>query len=274
MPRKRTIIGGRRVPLRTALFVVIFSVLLGGIADASAAEPEDLPVPHPTFFKTAEGPKEVAAAVEILLLITVLSLAPAILMMTTAFTRIVVVLAFLRRALATQSLPPDQIIMGMSLFLTFLVMGPTWREVYQEAWVPYLRKENPIGQQEMLAKGMKPIKTFMTKQLSRNDYKDVWLFLDLGKYEIPRGGFHSPAQIPMTVLAPAFMLNELKVSFMMGFLLFLPFLVIDIVVSSVLLSMGMMMLPPVMISLPFKILLFVLVDGWGLVVGGIVRSFG
>lgn len=267
MPPGKKTTGLRRAPFLTA---AAFAVLAA--VPAAQAAPE-IPIPHPTFFKPAEGPREVATAVEILLLVTVLSLAPAILMMTTAFTRIVVVLAFLRRALATQSLPPDQVMMGMSLFLTFLVMGPTWREVYQDAWVPYLRRESPISQEEMLARAIRPTKAFMVKQLAKNDYKDVWLFLDLGKYPIPRGGFKSPAEIPFSVLAPAFMLNELKVSFMMGFLLFLPFLVIDMVVSSVLLSMGMMMLPPVIISLPFKILLFVLVDGWDLVVGGLVRSF-
>lgn len=262
--------GGRGVPSWIAGIVIAAGVLAP--VGAAAAEPA-FPIPHPTFFKEAEGPREVATAVEILLLITVLSLAPALLMMTTAFTRITVVLAFLRRALATQTLPPDQVMMGMALFLTFLVMGPTWREVYQEAWVPYLRRDNPIDQGEMYARAMKPVKTFMARQLAKNDYRDVWLFLDLGGYALPPGGFAAPEQIPMSVLAPAFMLNELKISFMMGFLLFLPFLVIDMVVSSVLLSMGMMMLPPIIISLPFKILLFVLVDGWDLVVGGIVRSF-
>ncbi len=268
MPPGKTKTGSRRLPLVAAAFA---AVVAAGLTTAQAAP--EIPIPHPTFFKPAEGPREVATAVEILLLITVLSLAPAILMMTTAFTRIAVVMSFLRRALSTQSLPPDQVMMGMSLFLTFLVMGPTWREVYQEAWVPYLRRESPINQEEMLARAMKPVKTFMVKQLAKNDYKDVWLFLDLGKYEIPRGGFSAPAEIPFSVLAPAFMLNELKVSFMMGFMIFLPFLVIDMVVSSVLLSMGMMMLPPVMISLPFKILLFVLADGWDMVVGQLVRSF-
>jgi flagellar biosynthetic protein FliP len=233
----------------------------------------EFPVPFPQFLRPAQNSEEVTTVVEILFLITVLSIAPALLVLTTAFTRIVVVLAFLRRALATQQLPPDQVMMGLSLFLTFMVMAPVWEEINREAIQPYLREESPISKEEAFAKAVTPVRAFMVHQMRRNRFEELVLFLDMTHQPIPEGGFTSPDEIPLLTLIPAYVLSELKIAFEMGFLLYLPFLVIDMVVASVLMSMGMLMLPPVVISLPFKVLLFALGDGWRLVVGGLVESF-
>lgn len=204
------------------------------------------------------------SAVEVFFLITLLSLLPAILVMFTSFTRIVVVLSFLRQALGGQQIPPNPVIIGLSLFLTLFVMSPTVDVVMRDAVNPYMNKEITI--QEALKKAEPSVKGFMLKQTRE---KDLALFLKIAKEKPPE----RPDELPMRIVVPAFAISELKTAFEMGFLIFLPFLIIDMVVSSILLSMGMMMLPPVMISLPFKLLLFVLVDGWNLVVGSIVRSF-
>lgn len=203
-------------------------------------------------------------ALQILFLLTVLSLAPAILIMVTSFTRTVIVLSIVRNALGTQQVPPTQVIIGLSLFLTFFVMAPTWNQVYTEALHPYLSGE--IGQDVALERAVSPVRDFMFAQTSE---ADIGLFVSLGAMDRPR----NPDDVPTHVLIPAFVLGELKKAFQMGFVIYLPFLVIDIVVASTLMSMGMMMLPPVMISLPFKLLLFVLVDGWQLVVKSLVTSF-
>ena len=200
----------------------------------------------------------------VFLFISFLSLLPAILVMFTSFTRIVVVLSFLRQAIGGQSIPPNPVIIGMSLFLTIFVMSPTVDKVSQNSITPYL--ENQITLLEAVKNAEDPVKSFMLRQTRE---KDLALFLKLGKVETPA----TPSEISMRIVAPAFAISELKTAFEIGFLLFLPFLVIDMVVASVLLSMGMMMLPPVMVSMPFKLLLFVLVDGWNLVVGSIMRSF-
>lgn len=205
-----------------------------------------------------------SSTITILLLITVLSIAPAIIVLMTSFTRIVIVLGFARTALATQQMPPNQVIIGLALFLTLFVMAPTLGEVNETALQPYLAEE--IDQQQALANAAIPIKQFMAKQTRE---KDLALFLDYSRAERPS----SIEDIPLTVLIPAFAISELKTAFQMGFMIFIPFLVIDMVVASVLMSMGMMMLPPVMISLPFKILLFILVDGWHLVVRSLLLSF-
>ncbi|MCO5142759.1 MAG: flagellar type III secretion system pore protein FliP [Oligoflexia bacterium] len=210
-------------------------------------------------------PGETVSAVRILILFTILSLAPAILIMMTSFTRIVVVLSFLRQALATQNMPPNQLIIGLSLFLTFFVMAPIWQEVNTKAIGPYM--DQKIDQATAISNAEGPIREFMFKQTREKDLK---LFLDLGKQK----NIKTRRDVPTWVLIPAFMISELKTAFQIGFMLYLPFLIIDMVVASVLMAMGMMMLPPVVISLPFKLLLFVLVDGWELVVGSIVRSFG
>lgn len=207
---------------------------------------------------------EMAPALQILFLLTALSLAPALVLMLTSFTRIVVVLSLLRQAIGTQQLPPGQILIGLALFLTVFIMTPVWSRVHQEALEPYL--QNRISQKEALEKAVVPVREFMLKQTRQ---KDILLFLDLGQMENPK----EPSEIPMRALIPAFMISELKTAFQIGFVLHVPFLILDLVVSSLLLSMGMLMLPPVMISLPLKLMLFVLVDGWNLLVGSLVRSF-
>ncbi|AHF10609.1 flagellar biosynthesis protein FliP [Dehalobacter restrictus DSM 9455] len=207
---------------------------------------------------------QTGSAVQILLLVTVLSFAPAILVLMTSFTRIVVVLSFVRNALGTQTLPPTQVIIGLSLFLTFFVMMPTFNEINTHALQPYMKTQ--ITKEEALDKAEQPLRTFMFKQTRE---KDLALFVNMAKIEQPK----TYGDIPTYVLIPAFVISELKTAFQMGFAIFIPFIIIDMVVSSTLMSMGMMMLPPMMISLPFKILLFVLVDGWSLVVKSLVSSF-
>jgi flagellar biosynthetic protein FliP len=204
------------------------------------------------------------SAIEVFFIITLLSLLPAILVMFTSFTRIVVVLSLLRQALGGQQIPPNPVIIGLSLFLTLFVMSPTLDTVMRDAVNPYINKEITI--QEAMKRAEPSLKGFMLKQTRE---KDIALFLRIAKEKVPQ----RPEELSMRIVVPAFAISELKTAFEMGFLIFLPFLIIDMVVSSILLSMGMMMLPPVMISLPFKLLLFVLVDGWNLVVGSIVRSF-
>lgn len=211
-----------------------------------------------------EGPQGVSAVLRIFVLLTVLSLAPAILIMLTSFTRIVIVLSILRQAMGTQQMPPNQIIIGLALFLTFFVMSPVWNGMHEDGLQPYLDKQ--ISSQEALNRASKHIRDFMFKQTRE---KDLALLVDIAKVERP----HDPGDIPTHVLVPSFIMSELKVAFQIGFLLYVPFLIIDVVVASVLLSMGMMMLPPVMISLPFKLMLFVLADGWYLLVGSLVKSF-
>ncbi|KJR47774.1 Flagellar biosynthesis protein FliP [Desulfosporosinus sp. I2] len=208
--------------------------------------------------------QQTGTSLQILMLLTVLSLAPAILMMMTSFTRIIIVLSFVRNALGTQQLPPNQVLVGLSLFLTFFIMTPTWNQINTNAVQPYMK--NQITQTEALVKAEEPIRMFMFKQTRE---KDLELFVGLSKMERPK----TYRNVPTYVLIPAFVISELKTAFQMGFAIFIPFIVIDMIVSSTLMSIGMMMLPPMMISLPFKLLLFVLVDGWHLVVESLVTSF-
>ncbi|TYP00197.1 flagellar biosynthetic protein FliP [Geothermobacter ehrlichii] len=212
----------------------------------------------------AKSPGEVSTALQILVLLTVLSVAPAILLMTTAFTRIVVVLSFVRQAMGTQQMPPNQVIIGLSLFLTFFVMAPVFSQINEQAIKPYL--DGKLPQKQALEKAVEPMRAFMFGQ---TDEKDLALLVAMTGDEQPE----DLDDVPTMTLIPAFMLSELKRAFQIGFLIYVPFLVIDMVVASVLMAMGMMMLPPPIISLPFKLLLFVLVDGWGLVVGSLVQSF-
>ncbi len=226
------------------------------------------PVPLPSLnigVGTASKPTEVATTIQIFLLLTVLSLAPSLLIMTTSFTRIVVVLSFLRTAMGTQSAPSNQIILALSLFLTFFIMTPVWQQINVEAYQPY--KSGSLSQEQAFEKAVKPVRKFM---LAQTREKDLALFISLSKQGRPKNA----DEIPTLTIVPAFMISELRTAFQIGFLIYIPFIVVDMVVASVLMSMGMMMLPPVMISLPFKILLFVLVDGWGLVIGSLVKSFG
>ncbi len=209
-------------------------------------------------------PQEVSVALQVLFLLTILSVAPGIILMTTCFTRIVIVLGFVRTAMGTQNMPPTQIILGLALFLTFFIMSPTLNTINNEALQPYL--EEKIGQKEALDKALIPMREFMFSQVREEELALLSsITLDSKPYD--------KNDIPTMTLIPAFMLSELKRAFQMGFLIFIPFLVIDMIVASVLMSMGMMMLPPIIISLPFKLLLFVLVDGWGLVVGSLIKSF-
>ncbi|NOQ50762.1 MAG: flagellar type III secretion system pore protein FliP [Desulfuromonadaceae bacterium] len=213
----------------------------------------------------ATEPGEVSTALQILIVLTILSVAPAILLMTTGFTRIVIVLSFVRQAMGTQQAPSNQIVIGLALFLTFFVMAPIFERINDNALQPYLDKK--INQEQALEQALVPMRDFMFSQVGE---KDLQLLVDISKSPQPE----NQADISMLTLIPAFMLSELKRAFQMGFLLFIPFLVVDMIVASVLMSMGMMMLPPIIISLPFKILLFVLVDGWSLVIGSLVQSFG
>lgn len=206
-----------------------------------------------------------SSTVSIILLLTVLSLAPSILVLMTSFTRIVIVLGFVRTSLGTQQMPPNQVLIGLSLFLTLFVMAPTIGEINQTAYQPYARGE--ITQMQALEQAAAPLKQFMGEHVHEKDLK---LFLDFSKADRPEG----IDDTPLTALIPAYVISELKTAFTMGFIIFIPFLVIDMVISSTLMAMGMMMLPPVMISLPFKILLFILVDGWYLVVKGLLLSYG
>jgi len=207
---------------------------------------------------------QTGSAVQLLLLLTVLSFAPAILVLMTSFTRIVVVLSFVRSALGTQQLPPTQVIIGLSLFLTFFTMMPTFTDVNKNALQPYMNGE--ITREQALDQAEQPLRAFMFEQTRE---KDLQLFVEMSKIERPQ----TYNDIPTYVLIPAFVISELKTAFQMGFAIFIPFLIIDMIVASALMSMGMMMLPPMMVSLPFKVLLFVLVDGWSLVVESAVSSF-
>lgn len=216
-------------------------------------------------FKTTQNPTEVVNAIKMVLVLTVLTLAPAILIMMTGFTRILIVLSFLRQAMGVQQLPPNQLLVGLSLFLTFFVMGPAFTEINQKAMQPYL--SGNLGQEQALENALVPLRRFMFTQ-TRD--QDLALFVKLAKVEKPK----TRADVPTIVLVPAFIVSELKTAFMIGFIIFLPFLIIDILAASVLMAMGMMMVPPIVISLPFKIMLFVLVDGWTLLIGSMVRSFG
>ena len=201
---------------------------------------------------------------QIFLLLTVLSLAPSILVMVTSFTRIAIVLSLLRQAIGSNQLPPTQIIVGLSLFLTFFIMTPVWQTVNRDALQPYIADE--ISGQEALTKAIEPVRKFMLRQTRE---KDLAMLVDVAKLDRPR----NKDDVPIQVLIPAFIMSELKTAFQIGFMLYVPFLIIDMVVAAVLLSMGMMMLPPVMVSLPFKLMIFVLTDGWFMIVGSLVKSF-
>ena len=237
----------------------------------------NIPLPFPTGQGGGQVPdltnrQNASAALQLILLLTVLSLAPAILLMMTGFTRIVIVLSLLRQAMGTQQLPPNQILIGLSMFMTFLVMQPTFSRVNSEAVQPYLRGDiTDFG--EARAKAEAPLREFMIKQIEHwKNTDDVYLFQKFAKGK-PVDKIDSWAEVDTLTLIPAYVLSELKIAFQMGFTIYLPFLVIDIVISSVLISMGMMMLPPVLISLPFKLLLFVLVNGWALITGNLMGSF-
>jgi len=249
---------------RRQLIVLFFSmaVCLILVGNAMAA---DFILPSFRFgIEKGGDPGDVSVLLQIVFLLTVLTLAPAILILTTSFTRLAVVFSFLRQAVGTQQTPSNQIIAGLALFLTFFIMMPIWQKINNNALQPYLHEE--ISQEIALKAAINPIRNFMFKQTRE---KDLGLFIKMAKINKPK----SKDDIPTTVLIPAFVISELKTAFIIGFVLFVPFLIIDMVVASVLLSMGMMMLPPIMVSLPFKLMLFVLVDGWNIIVGSLVKSF-
>ena len=241
---------------------VIFGLFL---VTGFVSESEAIPFPNITLgVENADDPEKVSSALQILVLLTILTLAPAILIMTTSFARIIIVLSFLRQAMGTQQTPPTQILIGLALFLTMFVMGPVWSEINEGALKPYMEEE--LGQFEALKLAEIPIKRFM---LNHTREKDLSLFINLSEDKNPK----SEEDISIQTVVPAFIISELKTAFQIGFLVYIPFLILDMVVASILLSMGMMMLPPVLISLPFKLMLFVMVDGWYLTVGSLMKSF-
>jgi flagellar biosynthetic protein FliP len=253
------------VSTRVAKFIGLIA-LFGLFAPATVQGAPLVPVPNINIgVDAANNPRDVALSLQVLFVLTVLTLAPSILIMMTSFTRIIVVLSFLRSALGTQQMPPNQVLVGLALFLTFFTMSPYWDQISRDAFQPYV--SGRLSQDAALTAALKPMREFMFKQTREND---LALFVNIA--EAPRP--NSQDDIPTTTLIPAFVISELKTAFQIGFLVYIPFIVIDMVVASTLMSMGMMMVPPVMISLPFKILLFILVDGWHLVIRSLITSFG
>jgi flagellar biosynthetic protein FliP len=242
--------------------VILLLVLLAGVA---AADPQTMPFPKLSVeVGKAAKPEDVSVTLQILFVMTILSLAPAILILTTAFTRIIVVFHFLKQALGTPQMPPSQVMVGLAMFLTFFVMAPVWKSVNDTALQPYLKEKITLDQ--AYDRGVGPVREFMFKQTRE---EDLALFVKMAKLDKPK----NRDDVPTYALVPAFAISELRKGFQIGFMLFIPFLIIDMVIASILMSMGMMMLPPVMISLPFKILLFILVDGWHLIVSSLLTSF-
>ena len=244
---------------KVVLITFMLLIVLGNIAEAQMTLPR-----VSVQVDESEDAKDLSVTLQILLLLTVLTLAPSILIMLTGFIRIAVVFSFLRQAIGTHQMPPNQLIVGLALILTVFVMAPTIKQVNDTALQPYLKNE--ISQQEAYDKGIQPIREFMLKQVRE---QDLALFVSLSGIDKPE----SPADLPTYLIIPGFVISELRIAFQISFILFIPFLIIDMVVASVLMSMGMLMLPPIMVSLPFKILLFVLVDGWYLIVKSLVSSF-
>lgn len=213
---------------------------------------------------SSDNTQDVSVTLQILLLMTILALAPSIMIMTTAYLRIIIVFHFLKSALGTQQMPPGQLLAGVALFITFFVMAPTWNKVNEEALKPLM--DEKITTEEAYNKGIEPIREFMFRNVRD---EDLGLFISLANMTRPK----NRNELPTYVVIPAFVISELRTGFIIGFFLFIPFLMVDMIISSILMSMGMMMLPPMLVSLPFKILLFILVDGWNLIIGSVVRSF-
>jgi len=249
---------GRRV------FRILFVLCLLVLLTVPAAWSQTLPGLR-LDIQPGQTPQDFAVTTQIILLITLLSFAPAILILMTSFTRIIIVLSLLRHALSTQQIPPNQVLIGLALFLTFFIMTPVFNEVNDQAIQPYLNEE--ITQREAFDRAIVPLREFM---LDHTRQKDLALFIRAADLPQP----NTSADVPTRVVIPSFVLSELQTAFQMGFMLFIPFLIIDMVVASVLMSMGMLMLPPIMVSLPFKILLFVLVDGWHLLIQSLLTSYG
>ena len=257
---RRSQVTGRKLRLTCHLLLAALIIFLSIPAPATA----QAPVPSVALnFGQANNPNDVAITIQILVLLTVLTLAPSILMMMTSFTRVVVVLHFVRQAMGTQGTPPNQVVVGLALFLTIFIMQRPMTEIYNRAWLPYQAQQMTI--QEAFGISKEPIREFMLRQTRE---KDLALFVKIANLEQPE----TVDILPLNVVIPAFIISELRIAFQIGFLVYLPFLIIDMVVASILMSMGMMMLPPIMISLPFKVLMFVLVDGWFLVVDSLVKG--
>jgi len=251
-----------KFPVKNFAMILFLLLMIGSEA---AAQQTPLPLPKLSIeVGKATKPEDVSVTLQILLLMTILSLAPAILILTTAFTRIIVVFYFVKQALGTPQMPPAQILVGLAMFLTFFIMAPVWSKVNTAAVQPYLDKK--ISLNEAYDRGVEPLREFMFKQTRE---EDLAMFVKMASLQKP----NSKNDVPTYVVVPAFAISELRTGFQIGFIIFIPFLIIDIVVSSILMSMGMMMLPPAMISMPFKILLFILVDGWHLVVSSVMASY-
>lgn len=250
---------------RAFIFGITLGIVFLGFAGISYAQNQTIPIPTFRFgVEGAETPQDVAFSLQVVFIFTILALAPSIIMVMTSFTRIIIVFSFLRTAMGTATMPPNQILTGMALLITFYIMTPVLSEINKNAFAPYVNEE--ITFKQAVEEARKPMREFL---LYNTREQDLRLFTELSRTERPK----TVDDIPDLVLVAAFVMSEVQVAFQIGFLLFLPFLIIDFVVSSVLLSMGMMMLPPVMISVPFKILLFVLVDGWSLLITGLVNSY-
>jgi flagellar biosynthetic protein FliP len=248
------------------IILAITAVLMPISGTLMCAYGQTVPLPNIQITIGESGqPADLAVKVKILLLLTILAIAPTILIMLTSFTRMVVVFSFLRQAMGTQQMPPNQVLISLALFLTFFVMMPVWNEINEKALTPLVDKE--ISYEIAMDRATQPLKEFMLRQTRK---KDLALLMSIAQAKKPQ----SSSDVSLTTLVPAFVISELRVAFQIGFLIYVPFLILDMVVSCVLLSMGMLMLPPIMISLPFKLLLFVLVDGWYLIVGSLIRSFG
>jgi len=283
----------RRMALFWASALIAVWVCTGGIASAQDASEPSADALQPADVSTLisggpdkwTSPQGLNSALQVTLLLTVLSLAPALLLMTTSFVRMLVVLALLRQAVGTQSLPPSQVLTSLAMFMTLVVMGPTWGQMYKDGIQPYTSQEiNPATGQpfklmaaksgdpdEAWERGARPLRNFMSRQIeAAGNSDDIWLFYEYLPPDTPSPTSYD--DVPLQVLLPAFMLSELKVAFLIGFQVYLPFLIVDLVVAAVTISMGMLMVPPAMISLPMKLLLFVLVDGWRLVVGMLLES--
>ena len=248
------------------IFLILFFIISLVIFSEKTYAQSNTTIPLPNIgvnVGTSDKPEDLAVTLQLLLLLTILSLAPSIFIMTTSYLRIIIVFNFLKTALGTQQMPPNQLLAGVALFVTFFVMAPTWNEFNENALQPYLDKK--ITTEEAYEKGVEPLRKFMLKNTRPEELK---FFLQLAEMPQPK----TQAELPIHVLIPAFVLNELRAGFIIGFFLFIPFVMVDMIVASILMSMGMMMLPPMMISMPFKILLFVLVDGWSLVIGSVVRG--
>lgn len=250
--------------MKRLLLILSITFLLFSSTNLLAQQSQSIPLPNlGVSLGTSDNPDDIALTIQLLLLLTILSLAPSILIMTTSYLRIIIVFHFLKSALGTQQMPPNQLLAGVALFITFFIMTPTWNEFNEKALQPYFNKE--ISIKEAYDKGIVPLRDFMLRNTRPEELK---FFLNLANSPQP----NNPSDLEMHILIPSFVLSELRAGFIIGFFLFIPFVMVDMIVASILMSMGMMMLPPMMISMPFKILLFVLVDGWSLVIGSVVKG--